>query len=865
QLVFLALNRNNLTGTIPNSFGNLSALEELYLAESNLEGSIPSEMGQLTRLTIFAIAINKFQGVIPATIFNISTITSFSVADNLLTGSLPADIGFTLPNLQSFGIGGNKMGGEIPVSLMNATQLELLDIAGSNYVGQVPANIGGLQNLQWINIGSNHLGSNKTHDLSFIASLANCSQLRLLYFNNNNFGGELPSSIGNLSNQLQRLGLGQNQISGKIPAGLQTLANSLNMLGMEGNLFSGTIPDYLGKFQKLQVLGLYGNRFSGNIPASLENLTELYKLQLSRNQLQGNIPSNLGNCKRLTEVYMQQNELIGFIPQQIFSISSLSNTLNLSRNSLTGSLPLEVGRLISVYALDVSENKLAGEIPQTIGGCLGLEYLMMQGNYFQGMIPSALASLKGIRHLDLSRNNLSGQIPKDLENLRNLQYLNLSFNELEGEVPTKGVFAQAGTVSLLGNRNLCGGIPELQLPTCLPKGMKKRRSLEMKIVTVILGTVFLVITLASFAVLCWCRKRRNDRSSLTSEVDRALRVSYHELYQATSGFSSKFLIGSGSFGSVYKGRLDQHEDRPVAIKVLHLLSAVASNSFMAECNTLRNIRHRNLAKILSCCSSIDFKGNEFKALVYEFMENGSLDTWLHQEVAEVQSSRTLNLVQRLNAAIDAASALCYLHDGCETPVIHRDLKPSNILLNHDMSAQISDFGLARLLPKITSNYSQQGDSSIVVKGSIGYAAPEYGMGGEASIHGDIYSYGILVLEMFTGRRPTDDIFRDGLTLHNYVKMDLPGNVMNIIDPVLIAMEREAQTEAAATEEEEDGDDIQEEGDSNHVLSPSCEACVVSILEIGLACSVDAVPKARMKMKDVLRELHRIRGAVLRGG
>ncbi|KAK2965843.1 hypothetical protein RJ640_003563 [Escallonia rubra] len=394
-------------------------------------------------------------------------------------------------------------------------------------------------------------------------------------------------------------------------------------------------------------------------------------------------------------------------------------------------------------------------------------------------------------------------------------------------VPTKGVFAQAGTVSLLGNRNLCGGIPELQLPTCLPKGIEKRRSLEMKRVTVILGTVFLVITLASFAVLCWCRKRRNDRSSLTSEVDRTLRVSYR--------FFSKFLIGSESFGSVYKGRLDQHEDKPVAIKVLNLQRAGASKSFMAECNTLRNIRHRNLAKILSGCSSIDFKGNEFKALVYEFMENGSLDTWLHREVAEVQSSRTLNLIQRLNAAIDAASALCYLHNDCETPVIHCDLKPSNILLDHDMSAQINDFGLARLLPKITSNYSQQGDSSIVVKGSIGYAAPEYGMGGEASIYGDIYSYGILVLEMFTGRRPTDDIFRDGLTLHNYVKMDLPGNVMNIIDPVLIAMEREAQTEAAATEEEEDGDDIQEEGDNNHVLSPSCEACVVSILEIGLAC------------------------------
>ncbi|KAK2965844.1 hypothetical protein RJ640_003564, partial [Escallonia rubra] len=720
------------------------------------------------RVTGFNLSGQGISGHVSPSIGNLSFLrfielkgNSFVAADNLLTGSLPADVGFTLPNLQKIGIGGNKMGGEIPVSLMNATQLELLDISGSSYVGQVPTNLGGLQKLQWMNIGSNHLGSNKTNDLNFIASLSNCSNLQLLYFGNNNFRGELPNSIGNLSIQLQRLALGQNHISGKIPAGLQNLANNLNLLGMEENLFSGTIPDYLGKFQKLQVLGLYGNTFSGNIPTSFGNLTELYKLQLSRNRLQGIIPSNLWNCKHLTEVYMQQNELIGFIPQEIFSISSLSNTLNLSRNSLTGSLPLEVGRLISTYALDVSENKLAGEIPQTVGGCLGLEYLMMQGNYFQGMIPSALASLK---------------------------------------------------------------------------------------------------------VLCWSINRRNDRSSITSEVDRALRVSYHELYQATSGFSSKFLIGSGSFGCVYKGRLDQHEGRQVAIKVLNLQRAGASKSFMVECNSLRNIRHRNLAKIFSCCSSIDLKGNELKALIYEFMENGSLDTWLHPEVAQVQSSRTLNYIQRLNAAIDVASALCYLHDECETPVIHCDLKPSNILLDHAMSAQISDFGLARLLPNITRKYSQQGDRSIVVNGSIGYAALEYGMGGEASMYGEIYSYVILLLEMFTGRRPTDDVFQDGLTLHNHVKMALPGEVMSIIDPILIAKEREAQTEATATEKEEDDDydrdEILEEGASNHVLSLSCKTCLVSILEIGLACSTDAIPKARMKMKDVLRELHRIKVLIL---
>ena len=192
------------------------------------------------------------------------------------------------------------------------------------------------------------------------------------------------------------------------------------------------------------------------------------------------------------------------------------------------------------------------------------------------------------------------------------------------------------------------------------------------------------------------------------------------LYQATNGFSPSNLVGTGSFGSVYKGVLHP-EERLVAIKVLNLQRKGASKSFMAKCNVLRNIRHRNLVKILTCCLIMDYSGNQFKALVFEFLTNGSLDTWLHLKIDREDQSRVLSLLQRLNIAIDVSCALDYLHNHSVQPIIHSDLEPSNILLDNDMVAHVSDFGLARLVSTVTDS-SQKQISTIGIKGSIGYVA-----------------------------------------------------------------------------------------------------------------------------------------------
>ncbi|XP_077239119.1 receptor kinase-like protein Xa21 [Tasmannia lanceolata] len=264
---------------------------------------------------------------------------------------------------------------------------------------------------------------------------------------------------------------------------------------------------------------------------------------------------------------------------------------------------------------------------------------------------------------------------------------------------------------------------------------------------------------------------------------------------------------------------------------------------MDECEALRNIRH-NLIKILTSCSSIDFEGNDFKALVFEFMPNGSLEKWLHPKVDGQHQLRSLNFSKRLNIAIDIASALEYLHHHCHIPITHCDLKPSSILLDEDMTAHLGNFGLARFLSRITGNSSDDRSSTIGLKGTIGYIAPEYGTGAHISMAGDVYSYGILLLEIVTGKSPTGDRFKDGLSLRKFVELAFPEQVMDIMNPSLLHLEDE---EVRAT------NIIGNARDKKRRFQES----LVSLVRIGIVCSAE-LPSDRMEMGDVAKEMNVIR-------
>ncbi|XP_065626723.1 probable LRR receptor-like serine/threonine-protein kinase At3g47570 [Quercus suber] len=619
---------------------------------------------------------------------------------------------------------------------------------------------------------------------------------------------------------------------------------------MWNNKFSGNIPSILGKLQKLQFLDLSQNNFIGNIPSSFGNLTNLLELYLGDNNLQGSIPSSLSQCQHLITFHLPRNNLSNLISSQVIGLSFSPNSLDLSSNRFTGVLPMEIGNLKNLEHLDISENLLFGEIPATLKSCVKLEFLAMRRNFFQGDLPSSLESLRGLEHFDISNNNFSGKIPKFLESFDFLQLLNLSYNHFEGEVPTNGVFMNASAISIKGNDEVCGGIPNFQLPKCKSKKFKKRK-LTLTLMLILFGFIGTNLVL-SFQFLCSLRKKRKENTSSDS-INLLMNVSHQSLLNATDGFSSANLIGVGSFGSVYKGILDQYK-HTVAIKVLNLGCHGASKSFKAECEALRNIRHRNLVKVLTACSGVDYQGHDFKALVYEFLENGNLDEWLHPTPRKInetfQKQRKLSLLQRLNIAIDVASALDYLHHHCETPIVHCDLKPSNVLLDDEMIGHVSDFGLARILHDIVHNSYTNQSSSIGVKGTVGYTPPEYGVGNKVSIYGDVYSYGILLLEMFTGKKPIDNSFHDSLNLHDFVKANLPEQIFDIIDPILLPKRQEG------------GRRMNDTCNENRNGSLKIQECLILILGIGIACSTE-YPRERMNISAVVVELHSIRQNLLR--
>ncbi|CAI8588387.1 unnamed protein product [Vicia faba] len=856
RVIELTLDGSELHGSLSPYVGNLTFLKILYLRNNSFFGEIPQELGQLlhlqqlfltnnsfagnlSSLMRFTCASNNIQGDIPQEICLLKNL-SILLLENNLHGTLPLNTFNNLPNLQKFEIGGNHFSGPI-TSMMNASAIALFDISGNHFAGQVPS-LGSLKYLQYLNLEDNNLGNNSTEDLEFLKSLTNCRILYGVSIATNNFGGILPNTIGNLSTELKLLFLGNNMISGQIPSELGCLVG-LILLSMGGNQFEGNIPATFGMFQKMQVLVLNENKLSGDIPHFISNLSQLYHLELHHNIFGGNIPPSIGSCQKLQYLDLSQNKLKGTIPLEVFNLLSLTNLLDLSHNSLSGSLPGEVGMLKNIDKLDVSNNHLSGDIPISIGECVSLEYLLLQGNSFNGTIPSSLAFLKGLLYLDLSKNRLSGSIPDVIQNISGLKHLNISFNMLEGKVPTNGVFGNASQVAMIGNNKLCGGILQMRLPPCSIKDMKHTR--HHKIMLVVVGVLSFLLIFSIFLTIYWMRKRNQERSFDSPTIDQLDKVSYRDLHRGTGGFSITNLIGSGSFGSVYKGNLVS-EDNFVAIKVLNLQKKGAHKSFILECNALKNIRHRNLVKIITCCSSSDYKGQEFKALVFDYMKNGSLEEWLHPEILNAENQATLDLTHRVNIITDVALALHYLHQECEQLIIHCDLKPSNVLLDDDMVAHVSDFGIARLVSVIEGT-SHKETSTIGIKGTIGYAPPEYGMGCEVSACGDMYSFGILMLEMFTGRRPTNEVFENGQNLHNYVATSFPDKVLKILDPRLVSR--------VVTEK------IQDE--NCEILIPNVEECLISLLRIGLLCSMES-PRERMNIVEVTRELSIIKNTSLAG-
>ncbi|KAJ4718183.1 Receptor-like protein kinase [Melia azedarach] len=799
QLVQLSLSINNFSGVIPKEIGNLTNLKELSLGFNLLRGEIPQELGYLTKLKFLALTNNLLTGAIPSSVFNLTSISGMDFSINNLTGSFPDDMFGRHPFLQILDMFGNQFTGRIPRDLGNLTSARELNLGFNNFIGEIPHEIGNLQTLEFLSLEGNSL-------IGVVpATIFNMSRTKALALDLNTLTGSLPSSVDVGLPNLEKLYLANNSFSGPIPSFIFN-ASKLSVLEMASNTFSGFIPNTLGNLRNLKWLSLGDNYLTSSNPelsflSSLTNCNNLEQLNLEGNPLNGILPSSIGNLSNsLKRIYIYNCNISGSIPEEIGNLINLI-TLNLGNNELNGSIPLSLGRLQKLQGLSLPFNKLQGSIPDnlchltviflveldgnklsgsipscigvlptTISGLKNLQFLSLGYNRLKGPIPETFGKLISLEYLDLSNNNLSGVIPKSMEKLLYLKYLNLSFNRLEGEIPRGGSFDNFTAKSFMGNDLLCGS-PNLQVPPCKSSKISTHRKSRKKVlvlgIALPLGAVFILSL--GFVLVSRCRKKSTElpNDAKMSPQATVRRFSYLELLRATERFSESNLLGMGSFGSVYKARFEDGIE--VAVKVFNLQFEGAFKSFDAEC-------------------------------------------------------------ERLNIMIDVASALEYLHFGYSTPIIHCDLKPSNVLLDEDMIAHLSDFGIAKLLTGEDQSMTQTQTLA-----TIGYMAPEYGRDGKVSIKGDIYSYGIMLMETFTGIKPTDEFFAGEMSLKNWVKDLLHSSVIELVDKSLLRR------------------------DDEHFAAK--EQCLSSVLNLAIACTAES-PENRVNAKDIVIGLLKIRDTLL---
>ncbi|MCO5559035.1 hypothetical protein L7F22_012627 [Adiantum nelumboides] len=886
--------------SIPPEYGNLTALQDLYMFGCNLSGSLPAELGQLQNLAVFNLIINGLSGSIPPSLGRLNRLVKLHLYQNKLSGPIPPELG-NLTTLKELYLDFNALNGSIPAELGKLHNLVVLQLQDNFLHGQLPPELGNLTNLQSFYMKSNQLSGFIPEELGNLEHVRGISlgrsrfteggipetfgmleSLEDLDINDAQATGEIPSSLGNLTNLIY-LGLSRNRLSGSLPPSLAKIPK-LQWLKLENNTFSGSIPAKYASFPQLKMLSIHTNNLTGRVPVTFANLSGLLVIDLKNNKLEGNLPESWSQLRGLKVLSLGSNRLEDVVPSWLWELPRLQ-VIDLSNNLFCGHISSRISRLVAfkkpperhesnfqdalydvditlelknigqtfytitdVISLDLSHNQLNGMLPKEIGDLLGIFNLNVSSNNLEGSIPNTLAGCTNLESLDLSFNDLTGQIPAELQQLTFLATFNVSYNNLSGPVPQGHQFSTYSNLSYLGNPGLCfnSSCPNVSgTENSAHHHVKAANTNIVKYASAGAGAFCLLVALfLCYGCYRWQLYTQANRPKLRI-FEKSLRGMKKELLEALQrGCDVNNEVGRGGMSVVYNVELSS--GRSVAVKQMSMELSVkeAKWVFCTESRILGQVRHRNVLKLLGACSA----PLNMLSCIFDFMPNKSLVDHLHRP-GHVQ--HCLGWAERYKIAVRIAQGLKYLHNDTGIgQVLHLDLKPSNILVDAEFEPRISDFGISRMLIKGTDPATISASTSYL-KGSIGYIAPEAAYTPMVSDRADVYSFGIILLELVTAKKPTStecfDVqqdlrswvasFFDGKAYYDLLRSNFDalttswGNISSVVDKDLLE-----QFQASS-------DDV------GTIIT--IQKQVLNLLRVGLLCT-DQSPRSRPSMREALR-------------
>ncbi|KAA3472959.1 leucine-rich repeat receptor-like protein kinase PXL1 [Gossypium australe] len=653
--------------------------------------------------------------------------------------------------------------------------VEKLDLSNMNLSGIVSDRIQGLRGLSILNLYNN------SFDTSLPKSFANLTSLKSIDVSQNNFIDSFPTGLG-MTSGLTYVNASSNNFSGFLPEDLGN-ATSLETLDFRGSFLEGTIPTSFKNLQKLKFLGLSGNNLTGKLPRELGQLSALETIILGYNEFVGEIPEEFGNLTNLQYLDLAVGTLSGQIPSSLGRLKQLT-TVYLYKNNFTGRIPPELGEIPpglcdsgNLTKLILFNNSFSGPIPVGLSTCKSLVRVRVQNNLISGNIPIGFGNLPILQRLELAKNNLTGQIPDDIALSTSLSFIDVSWNHLESTLPSSIISIPNLQTIIVSHNYLAGKFPD-QFQDCPLLSVLDLSSNHFS------GEI--PESIASCEKLVTLNLRNNHDLFEKSNNQWPWRLVAFQRLSFTSSdilacIKESNIIGMGGTGVVYKAEV--HRPRAVvAVKKLwrSQTDIESSDDLFGEVSLLGRLRHRNIVRLLG------YVHNETNVLiVYEYMPNGNLGTALHGK----QAGKVLvDWVSRYNIAVGIAQGLNYLHHDCHPSVIHRDIKSNNILLDANLEARIADFGLARMM-------IHKNETVSMVAGSYGYIAPEYGYTLKVDEKIDIYSFGVVLLELLSGKMPLDPSFGESVDIVEWTRMKIKKNRgFEVLDPAIAGQCKHVQEE-----------------------------------------------------------------------